>query len=592
MSKRPEQSAPLDRRAGRRARVAVTAGLMLVGATILALPSDAQTKPSHAALADCGPGSVPEAGLQGFVPPTDPTYLVEGYRCNLELVGQFNPPGGGSLAGFVDAAYKDCLYVGNQVFDISDPARPVRTAVLTTPGISGSAEAGKVNVRRGLLAGGQAGARKAPHPVFFDGPVPIAFGGPYFDVYDLKQDCKHPTLLSSTKMYEDASPHSGGFSPDGTVYYSTGAGIGSMFAIDLSDPKKPKKLYEWTEDNVRSNGRAIAPHYVDFGPGDDGDIAFLPDMDNGLIVADLSEIRARKPGMQAKILSDTRWGDPKELGAGSFLGGYQAMTARVGRIDGRKYAFVTDEAGPRQTPAQACQEGLPPYGFVHVVDVTKPAAAKHVSTISMQVADPANCAQTAVEPGTRTNTDYSAHYCIPDNPQHTTALACSWTQAGIRVFDVRDPLNAREIAYYNPRPRLVEAPEKAAGAGKVAFTPNPLREATGSDIVWRTGKDGTKYLWFNSAYNGLQSLKFTNNAYPAAAPVPPAEPAAGAPTAAGAPSASNLQPGSASGAARQGGQSLPATGPRFGLALLAMLLLISGVAVSRRRGGLGANAEY
>jgi hypothetical protein len=507
---------------GLRARVAVTAGLVLAGAGVLvALPAGAQpAKPSNAALAECGPGSVPEAGLQGFVPPTDLTYQTQGYRCNLELVGQFTEPGPTSgsdpvqqLVGFVDAAYKDCLYVGNQVFDISDPARPIRTAILDTPGISGSAEAGKVNVRRGLLAGGQAGARKAPNSALFGGPVSLAFGGPWFDVYDLKKDCKHPTLLSSTKLYEDASPHSGGFSPDGTVYYSTGAGIGSMFAIDLSDPTKPKKLYEWTKNNVRSTTkRAVAPHYVDFAPGDDGDIALLPDMDNGLIVADLSEIRSRKPGMQAKILSDVQWGKPAELGAGSFLGGYSAMTARVGRINGRNYAFVTDEAGPRQTAAQACQEGLPPYGFVHVVDVTKPAAAKHVSTIRMQVDDPANCDQTVVEPGTRPNTVYSPHYCTPDDPENTTALACTWKEAGLRVFDVRDPMHPREIAYYNPRPRPAESPQGAAG--KAVFRPNPLREEVASDIVWWTGKDGTKYLWFSSAYNGLQSLKFTNNAYP------------------------------------------------------------------------------
>jgi hypothetical protein len=494
----------------------VTAGLVIVGAGVLvAVPAGAQTtKPSHAALAACGPGSVPEAGLQGYVPPSDLTYQTQGYRCNLELVGQLNEQDQPYITSFVDA-YKDCLYVGNHVIDVSDPARPVRTAILNTPGVSGSGEAGKVNARRGLLAAGQVGARKAPHPVLFSGPVPVAFGGPWFDVYDLKRDCKHPTLLSSTKLYEDASAHSGGFSPDGTVYYSTGAGIGSMFAIDLSDPTKPKKLYEWTKDNVRwTTKRAVAPHYVDFAPGDDGDIAFLPDMDNGLIVADLSEIRSRKPGMQAKILSDTRWGDQRELGAGSTLGGYQAMTARVGRINGRNYAFVTDEAGPRQTAAQACQEGLPPYGFVHVVDVTKPAAAKHVSTIRTQVADPANCNQTAAESGK--SAAYSSHFRAPDDPQRTTALACSWTEAGVRVFDVRDPLNAREIAYYNPRPRPAGSP--AGTAGKSVIAPNPSREATMSDIVWRTGDDGAQYLWVNSGYNGLQSLKFTNNAYPAKRP--------------------------------------------------------------------------
>lgn len=577
--------------------------LLVGGGGLMAVPARAQTTDAsgNATLADCGPGSAPEAGLQGWVPPSDPSYVTQGYRCNLELVGQLKEMVGQTQLD----AYEDCLYVGNEVFDISDPARPIRTAVLDTPGITGSVEAGKVNVRRGLLAGGQAGVRAPPHPAVFDGPVPIVFGGPWFDVYDLKPDCKHPTLLSSTKIYEGASPHSGGFSPDGTVYYSTGAAIGSMFAIDVSDPTKPKKFYEWTENNLRSStGRNVAPHLVDFAPGDDGDIALLPDMDNGLIIADISQIRSRKPGMQVKILSDTRWGDPSELGAGTFLGGYEPMSARVGRINGRNYAFVNDEAGPRQTPAQACEEGLPPYGFVHVIDVTEPAAPEHVSTIRLEVADPANCSETAFEPGQRSNIAYSPHYCKPDDPERTTALACSWTQGGVRVFDVRDPLQAREIAYYNPRPRPEESPQ---GAGKAIFTPNPLREGTSSDIVWRTDQDGRTHLWFSSAYNGLQSLTFTNDAYPlnpqedvgepAAGPVDcdeemarlrpphcddgrpiqPSEPAAGrVPT-----SAPAADPTSSSSPA----SVLPATGGGLGLALVPLLLA---VVLKRRRDPLQA----
>jgi hypothetical protein len=45
---------------------------------------------------------------------------------------------------------------------------------------------------------------------------------------------------------------------------------------------------------------------------------------------------------------------------------------------------------------------------------------------------------------------YDSHYCTIDRPTDPTTLACSWISSGIRVFDVRDLDNVREIAYYNP----------------------------------------------------------------------------------------------------------------------------------------------
>ena len=52
--------------------------------------------------------------------------------------------------------------------------------------------------------------------------------------------------------------------------------------------------------------------------------------------------------------------------------------------------------------------------------------------------------------GGGTSLTYSSHYCAVDDPNHTTAVACSWIGSGVRVFDIRDPRKPREIAYYNP----------------------------------------------------------------------------------------------------------------------------------------------
>lgn len=43
-----------------------------------------------------------------------------------------------------------------------------------------------------------------------------------------------------------------------------------------------------------------------------------------------------------------------------------------------------------------------------------------------------------------------AHYNDVDDRQHTTMALVGWTDAGFRVFDVRDPVHPRALAYFKP----------------------------------------------------------------------------------------------------------------------------------------------
>jgi hypothetical protein len=469
--------------------------------------------PRNVELPKCGPGSYPETGIQGWVPNSDLSYVERGYRCNLELVGQLVEDGMSVSAtwyghcAYLDSGYLDQdpefdKYKGVKVIDASDPAHPKLVQRLQTGGMETTMETLQVHQGRGLMAaarGTEGGGFWTP-------------GSPAFDIYDLKEDCAHPRLLFSGDMF-DPPPHGSGFSGDGRTFYGTGSF--GMQAVDISDPTHPRKIAVW--DPAKTDPRFPSFfHRVHFAPGDAGNTAFLPVFTSGqslannwmltspragLMIADVSEIQNRVANPQVKPL---RWL--------SWIDGVNAMSAPVGRIRGRTYAFTSDEFGSKATVAEACADDLPPFGFIHVIDVTDPSTAEQVSTIRVQVNDPSNCPELLADPTTTLSVNYSPHICAVDKPVNTTALACSWQSGGVRVFDVRDPLHPREIAYFNPPPRP-ETPTRGAVA-KPVIAPSPFRDLDPSEPRFYRDSDGTWQLWTASNQNGLMILKFVNGAYP------------------------------------------------------------------------------
>jgi hypothetical protein len=140
----------------------------------------------------------------------------------------------------------------------------------------------------------------------------------------------------------------------------------------------------------------------------------------------------------------------------------------------------------------------------------------------LEVSDPANCQQQVSEtppdvcpggcPGTNLppesgSINYSEERCVADNPMNATMLACSFQNAGLRVFDIRDPFHPKEIAYYKPP------------AVRTAFRPSSGSWEPGADrtvdkvaawVRWRkVGNDWE--LWFVSDGNGFQIVRFTNS---------------------------------------------------------------------------------
>jgi hypothetical protein len=214
------------------------------------------------------------------------------------------------------------------------------------------------------------------------------------------------------------------------------------------------------------------------------------------VILDVSDIQFRRPDPQIRVISTLFWED----------GGQAQQTLPV-TFHGRPHLIFTDEAGAGGTGGRegACARGLPPSGFARIIDISDEHNPKTISKLMLEVHDPANCAEILTIP--EPNSNYSSHYCTPDRKRNPRLLACSYFAAGIRVFDIRDPYHPREVAYYKPPARRT-----AFLPGSSIWSPTADRTAdfAPTDIRWRKHK-GETHLWFSSADNGFQIVRFTKS---------------------------------------------------------------------------------
>ena len=470
--------------------------------------------------AQCGPGDRPESGLQGE------TTIEErfsgdselGYRCNLEVVGQFRGEGAFSQNG---PAYDgDCAYMatdrvtslqehlGTVVIDASDPRNPRVTDYLDdTAAARAPHETLKVHERRHLL-------------------VVAEQQGPDFAVYDTS-DCRHPVLKANIQL-PGSQGHMGNFAPDGRTYYITQSfrGIGGfLYIVDLSDPSNPQQLPTWqflgdgrphgmwtNPDNFPHPGtpggtRLYAGQAGSFGSTGGNSIG-----PNGLVNEDISDYQFRRPNPQIRIISSLFYNDQGT-----------AEDPHPVRIKGRPYIMTSDEAGGAGGVggwAAACARGASPFGYPQLVDMSDEEHPRIIAKLMLEVNDPANCSELlagtppdapGTAPGTNLpdesgTTNYSNERCVPDRPLNARMLACSFQNAGLRVFDVRDPYQPKEIAYFKP-PAVRTEVLPASGSWEEGVDRTVDKIAGYARWV----NHGSQLeLWTVSDGNGFQVLRFTD----------------------------------------------------------------------------------
>ncbi|WP_157003119.1 LVIVD repeat-containing protein [Ralstonia sp. A12] len=502
-------------------------------------PTQAATAPTTTSslsvpLATCGAGDTPEKGLQGQVPMSERAAGFQGYTCNLTKASNVPAPDNGyrQFVSVRDRSGHVCGYAGGvtslgssntMVVDMTNPDQLVQTAVLSSPAMTSPGEGLRTHTGRGLLI--------AAHYNASPGTTSESHG---FDVYDVGTDCRFPQLLTTTELMfntADSLPwpgvgpwpasdavfgHEGAISQDGLTYYIGDFPHNAYHAVDITDPTKPVLLSSFVPPSATGLKDPLTGQGVVHGLSVSNDgtrtyfttgaIAFRSDAmvpqtgewHNGFLVVDTSEIQARTPNAKMRLIHEENYHDNEA----------EQMTIPF-TVKGHRYLLSTGESGTGglgpKGKKQACAAGLTPFGIARIYNLDDESNPALVKKIVLEANDPKNCSLVEGEIDSGYGLAYDSHMCSVDNRDEATTLVCSHFLSGIRVFDIRDPANLKEIAYYNP--------PSVTGPGK----PIPWCGAI-STLDALTGR-----LYSACGGIGVLSLKFAHSVWPFTGSTTPAD---------------------------------------------------------------------
>ena len=351
-------------------------------------------------LAPCRPGDHKEPSVDGRVP--EGSADGHGLNCNVDLMFPLNAfnPGAGST--------------GVAVLDMSDPAHPKLTDTLRTVPMLSPHESLNLNAKRGLLAAVNGNLRTYPG---------------YFSLYDVHDDCRHP-VLDADGPYARFG-HESGFSPDGKTFYATSTALKSITALDVTDPKNPHVVWY---GQIESHGMSLS---------DDGNRAYIADVDGNMLTLDVSQIQARKPDPKTREISRLTWH------AASIPQNAIPFTE-----NGHPYILEFDEYTQGTDVNQTGDPNMVGAGrIIDNSDETKPFV---LSNLRLQIDQPAEHAEAAHDPGADNRPQgYAAHYCNIPTRVDPKIVACSFIASGLRLFDISDLKHPKEIGHFvaPPEPR-------------------------------------------------------------------------------------------------------------------------------------------
>ncbi len=348
---------------------------------------------------------------------------------------------------------------GVAVINVSNPANPRRVATLQNPDGTSAEDVVVYTAPYGPLAGRDiaaagiqwcGGGRHDPDAIrglmLWDvtdptDPVELGFydsgcctrGVHEFEVASQAGDLGGRTFAYTTVpagSYPDPANENG---------LRDAAGKGDFRMIDITNPENPFEVSTW---KVQQAGGPFASQGCDpdgnYGhgaePSEDGKLVFLSYWDSGYIRLDVSD-----PA------------HPRYIGRAAFPANADGDAHSSQYDEGRSLLFSADEdfckvSGP------SIERG---FGYMRVWDFTNPSAPRQIGSYRTP---------RSLGPDDQAAGDYVIH----NNFLLGTTLYTSWYTDGVRVIDVRDPRNPREVAYFVPP--ATENPVKPSQRGVLTNT--------------------------------------------------------------------------------------------------------------------------
>ena len=439
--------------------------------------------------ATCGKGARPETGIQGRVPLADYVSgrVTQGYRCNTKPIAHQGTTGGfkvlrykdskGNVCAFYDSTLlfpKDVLYnaaegLGVVVLDMSNPKKPRKVTTLSSPAMLSPHESLLVNEKRGILG--------------------AVLGNPLTNVgllelYDVRTNCLRPTLLSSTTTA--VLGHESGFSPDGNTFWASSTGGQTLAAVDVSDPRNPRRIFFQT--GVNYHGLRLSPDGRTMYVANIGNPTGVRLSSGGLRILDVSQVQDRKPSPQVRILANLDWAN------GSLPQVAEPFTKK-----GRDYLLEVDEFADFGLDGGPTQAGAP-VGAARIIDIEDPTNPKVISDLRLAVHQPgARQGDQQLDPGALIPVQgYAGHYCSLPKTKNPKIVGCSMIMSGLRLFDIRDLKRPKEVAYFNEPTVPGSNPLNLTALGAFAM----------SAPAWDPAR---RSVWYTDANKGFFVVALTND---------------------------------------------------------------------------------
>lgn len=371
------------------------------------------------------------------------------------------------------------------VLDVTDPYNPILVNQFTGGGPINTNTC-NIQVADGImllslqkLVGGWGNFADPEHPDNFEEGIVI---------YDCREDPVNPKKLGSWKGYSIGT-HRNHYDGDDYAHltaYVPGCKGAIYVILDVSDLNNPKEVSRWflPEQFVSAGGVPEDP--VCWGlhgpPQVYGDRAYLSYTTFGAIILDISDKR------NPKLVSRLTFGN----GVGNFLGVHTYLP-----IPGTNLAIISSELsekgeGPIDKP-EDMGENIP---FAYLADISDEKKPRVISSFP-NPQPPEGAPYKSFHRKAGRFGPHNWYHVQTKNPhllQDGKIQYCAWFNAGLRAFDISDPLVPVETGYFLP-----EDPKERLG-------PMPITLSTSSEDIL---VDSRGYAYLSDKNHGIFIVKYT-----------------------------------------------------------------------------------